>query len=74
MLDMLQVLTNVPSWCDRVLKHSFPQSKISCTSYGWCMIFLPYSESLVQIVSSGKKHFNCYHVVLQIIMEKYSSN
>ncbi|PFX25060.1 phosphatidylinositol 3,4,5-trisphosphate 5-phosphatase 2-like [Stylophora pistillata] len=28
------VLINVPSWCDRVLKHSFPQSKICCTSYG----------------------------------------
>ncbi|XP_068685671.1 phosphatidylinositol 3,4,5-trisphosphate 5-phosphatase 2-like isoform X2 [Montipora foliosa] len=28
------VLTNVPSWCDRVLRHSFPQSKITCTSYG----------------------------------------
>nr|XP_058945495.1 phosphatidylinositol 3,4,5-trisphosphate 5-phosphatase 2-like isoform X1 [Pocillopora verrucosa] len=28
------VLINVPSWCDRVLKHSYPQSKISCTSYG----------------------------------------
>lgn len=38
--EILQVLTNVPSWCDRVLRHSFPQTKISCTSYGGCDIWL----------------------------------
>ena len=37
MLCVLQVLTNVPSWCDRVLRHSFPQTKISSTSYGECI-------------------------------------
>ncbi|XP_031564275.1 phosphatidylinositol 3,4,5-trisphosphate 5-phosphatase 2-like isoform X3 [Actinia tenebrosa] len=28
------ILINVPSWCDRVLCHSFPDTKIACTSYG----------------------------------------
>lgn len=37
------VLTNVPSWCDRVLRHSFPETKISCTSYG-CTEFIRSSD------------------------------
>ncbi|XP_020611097.1 phosphatidylinositol 3,4,5-trisphosphate 5-phosphatase 2A-like [Orbicella faveolata] len=56
------VLMNVPSWCDRVLKHSFPQSKISCTSYGCTTtiktsdhwpVFCTYDVSLPFTVSPG---------------------
>lgn len=37
------VLTNVPSWCDRVLRHSFPQTKITSTSYG-CPVYIRTSD------------------------------
>ncbi|KAJ6664785.1 hypothetical protein lerEdw1_005757 [Lerista edwardsae] len=34
-LDMdVQVRTNVPSWCDRILWKSYPETHINCNSYG----------------------------------------
>lgn len=30
----VQVRTNVPSWCDRILWKSYPETHIICNSYG----------------------------------------
>lgn len=35
-----QVQVNGPSWCDRVLWKSYPESHIICTSYGVLLLFL----------------------------------
>lgn len=30
----LQVRVNVPSWCDRILWKSYPETHVTCTAYG----------------------------------------
>lgn len=30
----LQVRVNVPSWCDRILWKSYPETHVACTAYG----------------------------------------
>lgn len=32
--SLFQVRTNVPSWCDRILWKSYPETHIICNSYG----------------------------------------
>lgn len=50
-----QVRTNVPSWCDRILWKSYPETHIICNSYGqslpsrvggrcWVVTVLPLSS------------------------------
>lgn len=29
-----QVRTNVPSWCDRILWKSYPETHVNCNAYG----------------------------------------
>lgn len=37
-LSLLQVRTNVPSWCDRILWKSYPETHIICNSYGQSLL------------------------------------
>lgn len=30
----VQVRTNVPSWCDRILWKSYPETHVNCNAYG----------------------------------------
>lgn len=82
------VLTNVPSWCDRVLRHSFPKTKITCTSYGctdnvrtsdhWPVFCtfnmpLPFTESPDQSIPKSPKCGNC-KIIFQKIGAKIKTN
>lgn len=82
------VLTNVPSWCDRVLRHSFPQTKISCTSYGctamirtsdhwpvFCSfdVSLPFSVSPDQSIPKSPASAAC-EIVFHKIVSKIKTN
>lgn len=37
-LSLMQVRTNVPSWCDRILWKSYPETHIICNSYGQSLL------------------------------------
>lgn len=36
--SLFQVRTNVPSWCDRILWKSYPETHIICNSYGQSLL------------------------------------